>query len=219
MRVHVCFNLAESRSVVSDSLQPHGLYNPHGLNSPGLNPGVDSTHMHTHVHTQRDARACMHTHAHAHTDAHASTHVHTHTIRYGALLLRSSQGTAAIHLTAALAQKVSDSGPSCGRIQPRRAVGDATWRPVGRASYVAGSMAGGQGSEFTRRQSSTKRVFAAVGLSVKGTPGFKMPSAQVRCMRQGAQGWCTGMTLRDGMGREVGGSQDGEHMYTHGRFM
>ena len=27
----------------------------------------------------------------------------------------------------------------------------------------------------------------------------------VRCMRQGAQGWCTGMTLRDGMGRDVGG--------------
>ena len=24
-------------------------------------------------------------------------------------------------------------------------------------------------------------------------------------MRQGAQGWCTGMTLREGMGREVGG--------------
>ena len=24
-------------------------------------------------------------------------------------------------------------------------------------------------------------------------------------MRQGAQGWCTGMTLRDGMGREAGG--------------
>ena len=24
-------------------------------------------------------------------------------------------------------------------------------------------------------------------------------------MRQGAQGWCTGMTLRDGIGREVGG--------------
>ena len=24
-------------------------------------------------------------------------------------------------------------------------------------------------------------------------------------MRQGAQGWCTGMTQRDGMGREVGG--------------
>jgi len=24
-------------------------------------------------------------------------------------------------------------------------------------------------------------------------------------MRQDAQGWCTGMILRDGMGREVGG--------------
>ena len=28
---------------------------------------------------------------------------------------------------------------------------------------------------------------------------------QVECMRQGAWGWCTGMTQRDGMGREVGG--------------
>ena len=28
---------------------------------------------------------------------------------------------------------------------------------------------------------------------------------QVWCMRQGAQGWCPGMTLRDGMVREVGG--------------
>ena len=37
-------------------------------------------------------------------------------------------------------------------------------------------------------------------------------------MRQGAQGWCTGMTQRDGMCREVGGRgvQDGKHMYTHG---
>ena len=35
-------------------------------------------------------------------------------------------------------------------------------------------------------------------------------------MRQGAQGWCTGMTLRDGMGREVGEGQGGEHMYTYG---
>ena len=35
-----------------------------------------------------------------------------------------------------------------------------------------------------------------------------------------AQGWCTGMTQRDGMGREVGGGvQDGEHRYTHGWFM
>jgi len=36
-------------------------------------------------------------------------------------------------------------------------------------------------------------------------------------MRQGAQGWCTGMTQRDGMGREKGrGFRMGEHMYTHG---
>ena len=28
---------------------------------------------------------------------------------------------------------------------------------------------------------------------------------QVQCMRQGTQSWCTGMTQRDGMGREVGG--------------
>jgi len=38
-------------------------------------------------------------------------------------------------------------------------------------------------------------------------------------MRQGAQGWCTGMTWEwdgEGSGR---GIQDGEYMYTHGRFM
>ena len=36
-------------------------------------------------------------------------------------------------------------------------------------------------------------------------------------MRQGAQGWCTGMTLRDGMGRrDERGVQDGEHIYTCG---
>ena len=29
-------------------------------------------------------------------------------------------------------------------------------------------------------------------------------TVQVPCMRQGAQGGCAGMTLRDGMGREVG---------------
>ena len=28
-------------------------------------------------------------------------------------------------------------------------------------------------------------------------------------MKQGAQGWCTGITLRDGMEREVGGVPDG----------
>jgi len=35
-------------------------------------------------------------------------------------------------------------------------------------------------------------------------------------MRQGAQGWCTGMTLRDGDGERGGGLQDGGHMYTRG---
>ena len=35
-------------------------------------------------------------------------------------------------------------------------------------------------------------------------------------MIQGAQGWYTGMTLRDGMGREMGGGFRMEHMYTHG---
>ena len=42
-------------------------------------------------------------------------------------------------------------------------------------------------------------------------------------MRQGAKGWSTGMTQRDGMGwdgMEVGkGVQDGEHRYTRSRFM
>ena len=39
-------------------------------------------------------------------------------------------------------------------------------------------------------------------------------------MVQGAQGWCTGMAQRDGMGREVGGGvQDTGHMYTRGRFI
>ena len=33
-------------------------------------------------------------------------------------------------------------------------------------------------------------------------------------MSQGAQGWCTGMTLRDGMGREVGGGSGwGQHVH------
>ena len=35
-----------------------------------------------------------------------------------------------------------------------------------------------------------------------------------------AWGWCTGMTQRDGTGREVGGGvQDGGHMYTCVEFM
>ena len=37
---------------------------------------------------------------------------------------------------------------------------------------------------------------------------------QVRCMRQGTQGWCTGMILRDGMGREVEGCS-GWSTYVH----
>ena len=37
---------------------------------------------------------------------------------------------------------------------------------------------------------------------------------------QDARGWYTGMTRRDGTGREVrGGVQDGERVYTRGRFM
>ena len=36
-------------------------------------------------------------------------------------------------------------------------------------------------------------------------------------MKQGTQSWYTGMTQRDGMGREVGGgSRMGGHMYAHG---
>ena len=38
-------------------------------------------------------------------------------------------------------------------------------------------------------------------------------------MRQGARGWCTGMTQRDGVGREVGGASGWEHMYTGDGFM
>ena len=45
-------------------------------------------------------------------------------------------------------------------------------------------------------------------------------SIQVPCMIQDAWRWCTGMTQRDGTGKEVGGGvQDGEHVYAHGRFM
>ena len=39
-------------------------------------------------------------------------------------------------------------------------------------------------------------------------------------MIQDSRVWCTGMTQRDGIEREMGGgAQDGEHMYTHGGFM
>ena len=37
---------------------------------------------------------------------------------------------------------------------------------------------------------------------------------QVQCMGQGAWGWCTGMTQRDGMGRDVGGGSGwGTHVH------
>ena len=46
---------------------------------------------------------------------------------------------------------------------------------------------------------------------------------QVRCMRQGARGWCSpGMRdALEGWDGEGGGKEgkDGEHMYTHGWFM
>ena len=37
---------------------------------------------------------------------------------------------------------------------------------------------------------------------------------QAQCMRQDARGWCTGMTQKDGMGREMeGGSGWGTHVH------
>ena len=38
-------------------------------------------------------------------------------------------------------------------------------------------------------------------------------------MRQGAQGWCTGMALRYGGGGGGRRVLDGEHMYTHVWFL
>ena len=43
---------------------------------------------------------------------------------------------------------------------------------------------------------------------------WKRSPVQVRCMRQGAQGWCTGMTQRDGVGREVRGRVRMENTWT-----
>ena len=57
--------------------------------------------------------------------------------------------------------------------------------------------------------------------SSKASIQNKLP-VQVRCTILDAWGWCTGTTQRDGMGREEGGGrrvQDGEHMYTCGRFI
>ena len=50
--------------------------------------------------------------------------------------------------------------------------------------------------------------------------GVRECPVEVRYMIQDARGWCTGMTR--GMvwgGRCERGAQDGEHVYTHGRFM
>ena len=37
-------------------------------------------------------------------------------------------------------------------------------------------------------------------------------------MKQDAQGWCIGMTQRDGMGRELGGGFRMGNTYTYGGF-
>ena len=47
----------------------------------------------------------------------------------------------------------------------------------------------------------------------------KLSPVQVQCRIQDAWGLCTGMTQRDGMGREVGGGSGWEHVYTCGGFM
>ena len=48
----------------------------------------------------------------------------------------------------------------------------------------------------------------------------KLITVQVRCRIQDAWGWCTGMTQRDGMGREVGGGfRMGTTCYTYGGFI
>ena len=49
---------------------------------------------------------------------------------------------------------------------------------------------------------------------------YEMPElpVQVRCMILDAWGWCIEMTQRDGEGGGRG-VQDGEHVYTCGRFM
>ena len=42
-------------------------------------------------------------------------------------------------------------------------------------------------------------------ITLLGRKGMGLEPDQVRCMIQDAWGWCTGMTQRDGMRREVGG--------------
>ena len=61
--------------------------------------------------------------------------------------------------------------------------------------------------------------YTSVSLLLSHIQGYRY---QVRCRIQDAWGWCTGMTQREGMGREEGGGrrvQDGEHGYTCGGFI
>ena len=50
---------------------------------------------------------------------------------------------------------------------------------------------------------------------------FSKSPVQVQCMILVAQGWCPGTTQRDEWYREGGGRgvQDGQHVYTRGRFV
>ena len=49
------------------------------------------------------------------------------------------------------------------------------------------------------------RMFWENGIETCVISYVKRVPAQVRCMILDAWGWCTGMTQRDGMGREEGG--------------
>ena len=60
-----------------------------------------------------------------------------------------------------------------------------------------------RGSSRPRDQTQVSRI-AGGFFTVWAHMWDRLP-LQVWCMRQGVQGWCTGMTLRDGMGREKGG--------------
>ena len=74
--------------------------------------------------------------------------------------------------------------------------------------------------EFSRQEYWNELPFPSPG--DLPDPGIESgsPALQSDCRIQDAWGWCTGMTQRDGMGREVGGGvQDWEHVYTRGRFM
>ena len=70
------------------------------------------------------------------------------------------------------------------------------------------------GSSLPRDQ--THVPILAGRLSSTGPPGKPLK----KDFKTTSRGWCTGMTQRDGTGREVGGGvQDAEHVYTHGGFM